>query len=205
MKTLRKILSLATLFTIIFALSGCAYIPETIEMDYCPATSCAPIDQANEITLDVHVLDNRRNGKQVGCKTGENQIELASIRLSGELSEDVASAIRQELGNRGFITSGGRVTVEVEINKFNNDFKQGFLKPRSAAELILGVNVQNDQGLIFYSKTIIGIGENTNMWIQSGQNAKVALQDALHDAIDKLVNDKAFIQALFKANQTGKI
>jgi uncharacterized lipoprotein YajG len=192
--------SSTALTLLVFALSGCAYIPETIYMDNYPPSCCESINRSNDIQLGVQVLDCRRGSKALGYKKGDNQVELGSLSFYGNLSQFVASAIRQELRQRGFNVVGGNVLVQVSINKFNTDFKKGFIRSRNLAELYLDVNVQDENGIVFYSKTIMGFGENKNVWIQNGKNAKVALQDAFTDAINKLLNDKAFIQSLFRAN-----
>ena len=179
-------------------LAGCSYVSENVQVSYQPmiqSNSKVPIADTN---VTVMVVDNRRDGKQVGRKKGDYGIELASIKLKGDLANEVAAAVQTELQNLGCNIKEGNLGVEIEIQKFYNEFKPGFMGGRGIAELILGVSVKKSDGHIVYSKTIIGLGENDSVWAHSGKNAKVALDGAFNDAVHKLISDQAFLQTLRK-------
>jgi uncharacterized lipoprotein YajG len=177
-------------------LVGCSYVPEKVSVSYEPLTKSTHATLAIEADVDVTVVDNRRDGKKVGHKRGDRGYELASITLKGELAEEIAFALKGELQALGCTIQPGGVAVEIEIQKFYNEFKQGFLGHCGVSELILGVHVKKFDGSIAYSKTITGVGENADVWLHSGKNAKVALDEAFNDAIHKLMNDQAFLQTL---------
>ncbi len=181
----------------LFGLSGCIYLSEKINVAYQPIVRSEYI-AALPLNVEIQVVDNRREGNQVSCKKGEHGIELASINLKGSLADEVKAAMRLELQSLGCSVGYGNAIVEIDIQKFYNEFKPGYFKGRGVAELIIGVNLKKKDNEIVFSKTIIGIGENSNVWFQSGKNAKTALEGALCDAIHKLVNDQAFLQALKK-------
>lgn len=188
-----------TLFSLacsLAVLTGCSYVPENVDVSYEPLQYTNKIENASKILVDVQVVDNRRDGKTVSRKKGDRNVERASIRLANDLSEEITRAVSSELYNRGFGIQTGDTAVQIEIQKFYNEFKEGFIGSRGLSELILSVNVTKHTGNIHYSKMIIGIGENDSVWIHSGNNAKRALNAALSDAIHKLFNDRAFLQAL---------
>jgi hypothetical protein len=58
------------------------------------------------------------------------------------------------------------------------------------------VKVRDSEGSTSYSKIIRGRGENPDVLLTSGKNAKIALELALKDAVYQLVNDPEFIQSL---------
>lgn len=176
-------------------LASCSYVPERIDVAYHPTRQVEKIASASGVNVRVQVLDNRRDGKQVSRKKDDG-IERASINLSNDIAEEIAWGIKTELVAKGFTIADGDAEVIVEIQKFYNDFKEGLFGSRGVSELILNVTVGRDDGYIRYSKTIIGIGENNNAWTHSGNNARRSLERALGDAIHKIFNDRAFIQAL---------
>lgn len=85
-----------------------------------------------------------------------------------------------------------------DLSTFRNHFKAGFWSGDAVAEVIMEVTVKNQGGQIVYSKLVAGQGKNPNIQLASGSNAKVALDAALKDAMDKMFADKAFIDALLK-------
>lgn len=186
------------LLSLLFCFSGCSYVPERVEVSYNPLQQAEKIEKAAEVNVSVQVVDNRRDGKTVSRKKGDYNIERASIQLSNDLSQEITWAMSTELLNRGFNLAENGTHIDIEIQKFYNEFKEGFFGSRGLSELILSVIVTKKEGSIFYSKMIIGIGENDSVWIHSGNNARRALNAALTDAIQKLFNDRSFIQSLIR-------
>ncbi len=182
-------------------LASCSYVPEDVQVSYQPVLQAEPLAEASAVNVDIQVVDNRRDGKRVSRKKDAYGIELASIRLEGDLTSTVYEAMKAELQNLGFPIASGNVEVEVDIQKFYNDFKPGFFYDRGISELLLGVTVKKKNGHIIYSKNIVGIGEVGDVWRHSGKNAKVALDSALKDAIEKVLRDRSFIQALIKNSE----
>jgi uncharacterized lipoprotein YajG len=198
LKRIKKIIYFVAMISGIAALTGCGYIPEKVQVSYQPLLQQSVLSTASGAKVDVQVVDNRREKTQVSCKKGDYGVELASIRLEGDLAKEVAGAVRAELKNLGFGLSDDQASkgVDIEIQKFYNEFKAGAWGGRALAEMILGVNVKKADGDIIYSKTIMGFGEMDRVWRHSGKNAKAALEASMNDAMNKLINDKAFIQAL---------
>ena len=182
----------------LLALAGCGYMSEDVQVSYQPVLQSEPLAEAAAVNVDIQVVDNRRDGKHVSRKKDAYGIELASIRLEGDLTETVYEAMKCELQNLGFPIASGNVEVEVDIQKFYNEFKPGFFYDRGLSELLLGVTVKKKNGHIIYSKNIVGMGEVGDVWRHSGKNAKVALDSALKDAISKVFKDRSFMQALIK-------
>lgn len=191
-----------SLMTLVLAcLTGCSYVPETISVKYQPTKEVLPIASAEKVSLGVQVFDNRRHSTKVGFKKGDGYVEMAAIRLDGSLPDVITKGLETELKNRGFkigSQENRQAMIEVEIQKFFNDFKKGFFTDRGVSEIIFAVHVKKTNGDIIYSKTIMGLGEKDGLWMHSGSNCRAALEEALADAIHKLLDDPSFIQALTK-------
>lgn len=177
--------------------TGCAYIPEQVNLEYHPQIQKPPVCLNQSVDVCVYTIDNRRC-KEVGCKKGDGNIELGSLTLKNDIASLVNTAVVEELKKCRFNIAETGVNVEIEINRFHCDFKQSALSWNCFSEIMLNVNVIKLDGTIVYSKTIIGAAENIHVWFSTGENAKIALESALSDAICKLINDRFFLQALQK-------
>jgi uncharacterized lipoprotein YajG len=110
-------------------------------------------------------------------------------------------SIKTELQNRGFKVDGNGIVLNIELIKFYNDFKSGFFAGDAAGEVIMGSQVKRKDGNLIYNKTITGMYVEKNIQLATGQNAKLALEGALKDAVSKLVNDSEFIWALMQCKE----
>jgi hypothetical protein len=66
----------------------------------------------------------------------------------------------------------------------------------------MNVQVKKPVGAIIFSKIIMGQYTNQNIQPASGENAQVALNGALKDAIQKLVNDPEFVNCLLGSGKS---
>lgn len=180
-------------------MTGCAYVHEKLQLEYHPEIKEYPICMNRTTDVYVHTIDNRRC-KEVGCKKGDSGIELGSLSLKNDLATLVTNAVSTELEKCNFNIAETGTIIEIEINRFQCDFKPRSLGWNCVSELILNVNVIKFDGTIIYSKTIIGTADNLYVWMSSGGNAKIALEAALSEAVCKLINDRFFLQAIQKAS-----
>lgn len=130
-------------------------------------------------------------------------MELGEIISNNDVVELVRNSINTELTNRGFIVNGGDIAINIELIKFFNDFKTGFFAGDASAEVLMGSQVIQSNGNIIYNKTITGNYVEHNIQLATGNNAKLALEGALKDAVSKLVNDSDFIMALMGTKKPG--
>lgn len=64
----------------------------------------------------------------------------------------------------------------------------------------MNVQVKKPDEKIIFSKTITGQYVNPSIQLATGENAQIALNGALKDAIQKLVRDPEFINCLLDSN-----
>ncbi len=185
-------------------LGGCALTEDKINLEYVPMAEVSKIEGANLTEVSVNVTDNRTIKDRVSCKKNGYGMEMASILSNNDVIELVESSIEEELKNRGFMIADGSVRVEVELNKFYNDFKLGFFAGEAVSEIFMNVQVQQPDNDIKYTKSIKGAYIEKGIQLLSGKNAKISLDAALQDAIAKLMDDASFIDALLKASTKNK-
>lgn len=189
----------ALLVIIAILASGCALTKECVNLGYIPEAGVSKVDGADLVEVSVNLTDVRTTKDKVSCKKNGYGMEMAAIISNNDVVTLVANAIEDELRNRGFEVTEGSVHVGIELNKFYNDFKIGFWSGSAASEVVMNVQVKKSDGNINYAKSITGLYTKKGIQLCSGKNAKMALEEALKDAISKLMNDSSFIAALLKA------
>lgn len=183
-------------------LNGCALTKDFATVSYAPQPEVNAVTGAEEVNVAVTVTDNRAIKDKISCKKNGYGMEMAPILARNDVVEVVTQAIAVELANRGFTIAEGAMLVAVELNTFYNDFKIGFFEGSAVAEVLMNVQVKDAAGTIAFSKSIMGAHTKTGVQLTSGANAQAALDVALQDAVSKLMNDPAFLEALVT---TGKV
>jgi uncharacterized lipoprotein len=188
----------------IFFLSGCALTRDHISLAYEPMSCVKKIPDATNTEVYVSVSDLRQKKDQVGHKSNGFGMQMAPIVCENQLDELIKEALLKELLNRGFIPNSynSQILIHVELNEMSNKFELGFWSATGISETNLTIKIQNPDGKIQYNKTVKGEGENPNIQLMSGENAKIALERSLQHVIVQIVEDPDFINALFKNPRT---
>jgi len=177
--------------------NGCALTTDYVDIEYIPEAGVSKVDGADFVEVSVKLTDVRTTKDRVSCKKNGYGMEMAAIVSKDDVATLVANAIEGELRNRGFKITEGSVLVDIELNKFYNDFKVGFVSGRAASEVIMNVQVKGLDGNINYAKSVTGL-HTVGVMLFTGKNAKMSLEVALKDAVSKLMHDSSFIAALVK-------
>ena len=196
---LQRLQLIAVSFLAVLLLNGCAFTTDHVSLSYVPQPSPGKVDGADKISVKVQVTDVRTTPNKVGAKKNGYGMEMAPIVADGDISEMLEKAIGTELSDRGYHVAPGDITLAVELSKFYNDFKIGFFAGDAVAEVTIDVRVKNAAGDIVYTKLVTGEGLNPNIQLATGNNAKIALEAALQDAIAKLFKGPDFTDSLTKA------
>lgn len=192
---LRSFLAIAVLSF----LSSCALTPDTARLSYLPQVGVVKLQRADTVIVKVEAIDSRTVKDKVSVKKNAYGMEMAPITSEEDVVSLLKRAIELELENCGFHLGAGKVLVFMELSKFYNDFKIGFWAGDAVAELVMNAQVKNSDGNVIYSKNITGEGINKDIQLSSGENAQVALDAALKDAVSKLFQDPQFIESILKA------
>ena len=178
-------------------LSGCALTTDRIDLQYTPQQGVAQLPNAESVSVNVQVADQRPDKSKVGCKKNGYGMEMAPILAIEDVTVTVRRAIEQELRARGFqLGSDALVQIAADLTRFYNDHKMGFFAGDAVADLHLAVVVKSKNGNLLYSKQIIAQGLEPNTQLASGENARIALNRALENGMKLLFEDQAFLAAL---------
>jgi len=186
-------------WVLLTVLSGCALTTDRIAIGYEPMEGVQILEKAEEVPVQIVVVDQREIKDEVGRKKNGYGMKLAPIVSENDIGDLVKLALSQELINRGFKLSDHEnlsILIDVELSRFYNRFKLGFWSAKSQAVATLNVKVQNQEGVVSFSQRIEGHGERPFIMLMNGQNAKQALERALKNAIEQLVEEKAFLDAI---------
>lgn len=185
-------------------LGACALTPDQINLQYQSTAQTAVVPEASGIVVQVTAAEGRHAdlGK-VSAKKNAYGMEMAPITTDQSLPELVKSAVEQELRREGFQIGTGPVLVQLELEKFYNDFKSGFWGGDAVAEITVMAQVKSADGRILYARSVTGTGEEKDIMLAVGENAKAALDRALSACVARLVGDRNFTQAILTAGRPG--
>jgi uncharacterized lipoprotein len=179
---------------------GCAFTTDTIDVPYQPLAAAAPIAGAPGIAVTVTGTDGRTtDSDRVGTKKNGYGQECAPILSSNDIPTTVAGAFSQELSERGFKIGPGGVTLKIEVVQFYNDFKTGFFAAHAVSNVAFNTEIVAPDGAIAFSKYYQGTGDNPNVQLMGGSEARAALIKAFQSAVASAVNDPDFIHGLIAA------
>ena len=155
--------------------SGCAVTQARIGPSYEPQTNIQRLADADKVTVDVSMSDEREIMTRVGKKVNGYGMEMAPIIATNNVAELTRQAIETELVHRGFaLGTTNAVNVMGELHRFYNEFKEGFWAGDAIAEVTVNIVVKNPGGTIVYTKLISGQGTEPNIQLASGDNACLA-------------------------------
>lgn len=192
----KMLLILSVLFVAV--ISGCALNTETIGINYNSQTTAQIIPSVKKTSrLAVSVSDSRLDRINVSRKKNGYGMEMAGIESKDDVSLVLRKAIEYELLARGFsIGENAEVLINTDIQKFYNDFKNGFFSGDAVADLHMSVVVKTKGSKVIYTRNITARGIEASIQLASGDNAQKALEKALSDGLKKLFDDQDFINAL---------
>jgi len=126
-------------------------------------------------------------------------VECAPILSSNDIPTTVAGAFTQELAARGFKIGANGVSLKVEVVQFYNDFKPGLFSGDAVSNVAFNTEIVAPDGSIAFSKYYQGSGNNPNIQLAGGSEARPALIKAFQSAVASAVNDPDFIHGLIAA------
>jgi len=179
-------------------LSGCAVTTEQVTLSYQPQNNIAAIAGADTIGVNVTVKDERQDMSRVSRKKNGFGMEMASITTTEDVAVTVRKALEDELRQRGFLIGSSQaiVSVETELTRFYNDFKLGIFAGDAVADLNMLVKVHDKDGKLLYSRQLMAQGLEKNIQLMTGDNARLALNDALKNGMLELFGDEQFVSTL---------
>jgi uncharacterized lipoprotein YajG len=182
---------------------ACAFTTDTIVPGYQPQQWARRVNGADQVTVRVVVHDLRRDRARVSVKKNGYGMEMAPIVSAMDVAGFIRSNVALELARRGFtVVEQTGLVINVDLRKYFNDFKIGFMSGDATAEVIFDVTAfragPDGDGPPIFLGHFEGAGENNGIQLCSGENAKVALDAALTDAMRLMFSDRRFVAALMQ-------
>lgn len=178
-------------------LSGCALTTDHITLEYKKQPGVVELAGANGVKVSVEVNDLRQDKSKVSSKKNGYGMEMAPILATEDVAITVRRAIETELSARGFqLSPDALVKISGDLVRFYNDHKVGFFAGDAVAEFNMTVTIKSTQGNLLYSRQILTQGIEKNTQLASGDNAKLALDQALDNGMKTLFEDQSFLAAL---------
>ncbi len=197
----RRIIPCAIL---LFLLNACALTVATIDVEYKPDAAAKALPDAKSVVVNLDVQDVRTSYQdRVSSKKNGYGMEMAAIVSKRDVRSMVMDAFRTELELRGFSIGESPVSVQTNIHKFYSDFKVGFFSGESVGEVTFFVQVQGLDSKPFHANTYTGEGEITGVILMGGGNAKKSIELAFATAVQNVMTDERFIQAILKAHSAA--
>ena len=183
-------------------LGACAFTTDTLAPGYQPQPWARRVNGAEQVAVRVEVRDMRRDRARVSVKKNGYGMEMAPIVSATDVAAFVRANIALELARRGFTVGQTGLVVNVDLRKYFNDFKLGFMSGDATAEVIFDVSAYpvgpEGAGPPIFLGHFEGVGENNGIQLCSGENAKVALDAAFMDAMRLMFSDRRFLAALIQ-------
>ncbi|QLG87162.1 hypothetical protein HQ393_02250 [Chitinibacter bivalviorum] len=189
-KTLASILCASTIL-----LSGCIHTVDAINLKHQPAQTITKLPQASNQKVSINVFDARADKSKVGTKIDGMGNPAAAIIATEDVAFVMKKSIESELVQRGFaISDTAPVAMNVNLNAFMSSFDLGFLKLDSKAEIKMSVNIANSGKN--YQLDIQAVGGEKFIQVVDGDNARIALEMAIDNALNQLFADSKVIETL---------
>lgn len=181
---------------------GCALTTDYANVAYEPQSSASTIPGASNVKVKLVVTDSRSNKEKVSAKINGFGSEMAAILTKQDVAVVLSDAIAKELRMRGFRIAGGDASLYITLKKFYNQFKAGMWSGSSIATLDMNVMLKKN-GLVKY-KNDIAVETTRKIMVANGANAAETLNTVLRKAVERLMDDQTFIDALLKSSEPKK-
>ena len=194
-KTAAKLAALAGAF----ALTGCAFVPDTVHPQYIPQANVQKIPGADKVAVDVVVKNEKKHHNEISVTLDGYGIPMAGVYM--HVAKDFKTAIDKALQARGFKTGpNGNVTVDVVVKKFFLPEQTHLTSETHSGTSIIGLNIANKMtGKTFYIMVKTkGFHSSVSGWNIDSAGRSTAANGLLSETVDKIVNNKAFQSALMQ-------
>jgi len=182
---------------------ACAFTTDTIVPGYQQQQWARKVNGAEQVAVRVVVNDLRRDRARVSVKKNGYGMEMAPIVSAMDIAGFIRANVALELARRGFrVVEQTPLVINVDLRKYFNDFKIGFMSGDATAEVIFDVTAfqmgPEGEGPPIFLGHFEGAGQNNGIQLCSGENAKVALDSAFMDAMHLMFSDRRFLAALMQ-------
>lgn len=177
-----------------FALAGCAFVPASVHPTYESPVSVHKIPGANKVTVQIVVKNDKKQGNEVSYKRDGLGIRMAGVYT--DVKKDFTDAITSALQAKGFAISqrNHERTVSVIVQHFMANYEEGIFELPYTGTFMANVFVSDVSGKTLFQRTFHIQKLKLGDYAIGG--AGQASKKLLNMAVDKIVNNPAFLHAL---------
>ena len=196
-KTAAKLAALAGAF----ALTGCAFVPDTVHPQYIPQANVQKIPGADKVAVDVVVKNEKKHHNEISVTKNGYGMKMAGVYM--HVAKDFKTAIDKALQARGFKTGpNGNVTVDVVVKKFFLPEQMHWWSITHTGTSNIQVNVIH-HGKAYYSHSFIINNMNSKI---VGDFSHPSLSADRHKSssklldlsVEQIVNNRSFLSVLMQ-------
>ncbi len=181
--------------------AGCALQTEHINLTYRSAAPAQPLQDAAGKLVSVTAREGRTGDPQiVSVKKNSYGMELGDLVANQPVLPLVQNAVSTELAARGFVLAPGGADVQLELEHFFADYKNGFFTVSNAANISFLAQVRTPTGPVLYTRVINATARPDGSILGTPSLARESLDAALQQGVSTLIEDPAFLTALEQAS-----
>jgi uncharacterized lipoprotein YajG len=181
-----------------FALTGCAFVPDTVHPTYTPPANVTKVPGADKVVVDV-IVKNEKKHKDGQVSWIKNGYDMDAAGVYMHVSKDFKDAFDKALSAHGFrIGTNGDRTIDVVVHKFfikeTNDFSGMFY----SGESVISIVVKNkESNPLFMKKFVVDMKKIKlgSSWSFSGHHREAATI-FLDDVVNRITSDNTMIKSL---------
>ncbi|WCE95292.1 YajG family lipoprotein [Acidithiobacillus ferriphilus] len=180
-----------------FALTGCAFVPDTVHNHYTPPTSVNRVPGAEHVSVSVTVTNEKTRHNKVSVTLDGYGIPMAGVYM--HVARDFKHAIDDALVARGFTIGDGGAQVHVVIKHFYLPEHVHWTYESHTGHVSLEVRVMNTayrQRIEISKFSSDGDSGLSSAFSADRSTATNALMSA---SVNRLTSRPAFIAAVMKA------
>lgn len=192
-KTAAKLIAFAGTF----ALTGCAFVPDTVHNHYTPSASINRVPGAEHVSVRVTVKNEKTRHNKVSVTLDGYGIPMAGVYM--HVARDFQNAIDDALVARGFKIGEGGAHVRVVIKHFYLPEHVHWTYESHTGHVLLEVRVVNTA---YRHRIEIGkFSSDGDSGLSSAfsANRSTAANTLMSASVNRLASQPAFITALMKA------
>lgn len=192
-----------------FALTGCAFVPDTVHSTYTPPANVTKVPGADKVVVDL-IVKNEKKHKDGQVSWIKNGYDMDAAGVYMHVSKDFKDAFDKALSAHGFrLGANGDRAVDVvihgffirESNQWSGIYDSGFSN--------VLVQVKNQNGNILFSKDFHVDMKKTKEvdpfgGLSEGQHKSAS--QFLSLIVDKITSDRGFLTSLTpKSDKSGLV
>lgn len=183
------------------ACSGCAIIPEQVEVNYQSDPSVARTSMASSGPVKIDVIDARHaeSPAWIADKKNSYGMRLASVVAQRPVSDLIKDALTQELIARGMKLGEGPTTIALEVTRLESIYQNRFFSIGAIGYGDWSVQVRHANGSIAYARTFSVSNDDEAALAGTAGQARRSVETVLTRLTAQLIADPRFISALSNA------